>query len=151
MQESNAKELTPAELSDRSGVAVSALLFYEREGLISSRRTSGNQRRYKRDMLRRVAFIRVSQRVGIPLPEIHDALSTLPDGHTPTLDDWARLSSRWHADLNRRIEQLTRLRDHLTNCIGCGCLSLPDCALANPHDELGEAGPGARDLDVDLD
>ncbi|WP_164874068.1 redox-sensitive transcriptional activator SoxR [Rhodococcus spongiicola] len=151
MQDWNAKELTPAQLSDRSGVAVSALLFYEREGLISSRRTSGNQRRYKRDVLRRVAFIRVSQRVGIPLAEIRDALAILPDGHTPTRNDWARLSDHWHSDLNRRIEQLTRLRDDLTNCIGCGCLSLPNCALANPHDELGEEGPGARDLDVELE
>ncbi|QCQ93749.1 redox-sensitive transcriptional activator SoxR [Rhodococcus sp. SGAir0479] len=151
MPEWNTRELTPGQLSERSGVAVSALHFYEREGLISSRRTSGNQRRYKRETLRRVAFVRLSQRVGIPLAEIRDALSTLPDGRTPTRNDWARLSSRWHADLDRRIEQLTRLRDDLTGCIGCGCLSMASCTLANPHDELGGEGPGARVLDVDLE
>ena len=150
MPQWTAKELTPGQLSERSGVAVSALHFYEREGLISSRRTSGNQRRYRRDTLRRVAFIRISQRVGIPLAEIRAALATLPESRTPTRKDWARLSTQWHADLDRRIEQLIRLRDNLTGCIGCGCLSLRSCALANPHDLLGASGPGARVLDVEL-
>src|SRR3954452_25466444 len=109
-------ELTPAEMSHRSGVAVSALHFYEREGLITSRRTSGNQRRYHRETLRRVAFIRISQRVGIPLAEIRAALETLPEGRTPTRKDWARLSTTWKAGLDERITQLTRLRDDLTGC-----------------------------------
>ncbi|KAA0023802.1 redox-sensitive transcriptional activator SoxR [Antrihabitans cavernicola] len=144
------KELTPGELSERSGVAVSALHFYEREGLITSRRTSGNQRRYHRETLRRVAFIRISQRVGIPLSEIRGALHTLPEGRTPTRRDWARLSTMWRTDLDERITQLTRLRDNLTGCIGCGCLSLASCTLVNPHDRLGERGPGAQVLDVHL-
>ncbi len=144
-------ELSPGQLAERSGVAVSALHFYERQGLIRSRRTSGNQRRYPRETLRRVAFIRVSQRVGIPLAEIRAALDTLPEGRTPGREEWARLSALWRSDLDRRIEQLIRLRDDLTNCIGCGCLSLDRCVLANPHDTVGEQGPGARLLEVDLE
>ncbi|WP_068273750.1 redox-sensitive transcriptional activator SoxR [Aldersonia kunmingensis] len=144
------KELTPGQLAERSGVAVSALHFYEREGLITSRRTSGNQRRYHRETLRRVAFIRISQRVGIPLAEIRAALETLPEGRTPTRKDWARLSTTWKDGLDERITQLTRLRDDLTGCIGCGCLSLASCTLVNSHDRLGEWGPGARVLDVEL-
>ena len=144
------KELTPGQLAERSGVAVSALHFYERESLISSRRTSGNQRRYPRDTLRRVAFIRISQKVGIPLAEIRDALDTLPEGRTPTRNDWARLSSSWRDNLDHRIAQLVRLRDDLTGCIGCGCLSLGSCSLVNAADRLGERGPGARVLDVDI-
>ncbi len=143
-------ELTPGELAARSGVAVSALHFYERQGLIRSRRTAGNQRRYPRETLRRVAFIRVAQRVGIPLAEIRAALETLPEGRTPSREDWARLSARWRADLDRRIEQLVRLRDDLTGCIGCGCLSLARCALSNPHDVAGEEGAGARWLPATL-
>ncbi len=145
-----AKELTPGQLSERSGVAVSALHFYEREGLITSRRTSGNQRRYARETLRRVAFIRISQRVGIPLAEIRKALETLPEGRTPNRKDWERLSTTWQEDLDQRIEQLIRLRDSLTGCIGCGCLSLASCRLVNPHDQLGDEGPGARVLDVNI-
>lgn len=145
-----AKELTPGQLSERSGVAVSALHFYEREGLISSRRTSGNQRRYTRETLRRVAFIRISQRVGIPLSEIRDALDRLPEGRTPTRRDWETLSTAWRADLDERITQLVRLRDNLTGCIGCGCLSLGSCKIVNEYDHLGEEGPGARVLDVHL-
>jgi MerR family redox-sensitive transcriptional activator SoxR len=144
-------ELTPGQLAARSGVAVSALHFYERQGLIHSRRTAGNQRRYPRETLRRVAFIRVSQRVGIPLAEIRAALETLPEGRTPGRKEWARLSSFWRDDLDRRIEQLVRLRDELTGCIGCGCLSLDRCRLSNPHDELGEHGPGPRLLAVELE
>lgn len=144
-------ELTPGELSARSGVAVSALHFYERQGLIQSRRTSGNQRRYARAMLRRVAFIRVSQRVGIPLAKIRAALETLPEGRTPGREEWETLSALWRADLDRRIEQLERLRDDLSGCIGCGCLSLDRCTLFNPDDLLGNEGPGPRLLAIELD
>src|SRR5690606_15262119 len=143
-----AKELTPGQLSQRSGVAVSALHFYEREGLISSRRTSGNQRRYPRETLRRVAFIRISQRVGIPLSEIKAELDRLPEGRTPTKRDWELVSTTWRAELDDRIEQLIRLRDSLTDCIGCGCLSLGVCKIVNERDRLGEEGPGARVLDT---
>jgi MerR family transcriptional regulator, redox-sensitive transcriptional activator SoxR len=140
------KELTAGQLSARSGVAVSALHFYEAEGLISARRTSGNQRRYPRGMLRRVAFIRASQRVGIPLARIRTALATLPQERTPTRRDWARLSAAWREDLDDRIRQLQHLRDRLTGCIGCGCLSISACQLANPGDVLGDEGPGPRKL-----
>jgi MerR family redox-sensitive transcriptional activator SoxR len=140
------KELTVGQLSARSGVAVSALHFYENQGLIHARRTAGNQRRYQREMLRRVAFIRASQRVGIPLSRIKDALEKLPAGRTPTPRDWARLSAAWRDDLDNRIGQLQHLRDRLTGCIGCGCLSLTTCQLANPDDILGSEGPGARNL-----
>ncbi|GHJ37752.1 redox-sensitive transcriptional activator SoxR [Streptomyces sp. TS71-3] len=134
------------ELAERSGVATSALRFYEREGLISSRRTSGNQRRYPRDTLRRVAFIRTSQRLGISLARIREVLALLPEDRTPTRDDWARISECWRADLDERIRTLQRLRDNLTDCIGCGCLSLDRCALSNPYDELAAHGPGPRRL-----
>ena len=139
-------ELTPSEMSHRSGVAVSALHFYEREGLITSRRTGGNQRRYARETLRRVAFIRMSQRLGIPLARIRDALATLPEDRVPTSKDWARLSAGWRQDLDDRILHLQRLRDNLTGCIGCGCLSLKACQLANPSDVLADHGPGAANL-----
>lgn len=139
-------ELTVGQLSARSGVAVSALHFYEAQGLISARRTAGNQRRYPRAMLRRIAFIRASQRVGIPLAQIRDALATLPAGRTPSRRDWARLSAAWRQDLDDRIDRLQRLRDRLTGCIGCGCLSLLTCLLANPDDTLSREGPGARRL-----
>ncbi|MEU5879849.1 redox-sensitive transcriptional activator SoxR [Spirillospora sp. NPDC047279] len=139
-------ELTVGQLADRSGVAVSALHFYESKGLISSRRTAGNQRRFTRDTLRRVSFIRVSQRVGIPLSQIKEALETLPEERTPTVDDWARLSETWRQELDDRIAQLQGLRDSLTDCIGCGCLSISKCALANPYDRLGDEGPGPRRL-----
>ncbi|WP_247690629.1 MULTISPECIES: redox-sensitive transcriptional activator SoxR [unclassified Streptomyces] len=141
-----AKEATVGELAERAGVATSTLRFYEREGLIRSRRTSGNQRRYSRDTLRRVAFIRASQRLGLPLAAIRDALALLPEGRTPTRDDWAAVSECWREDLNQRIALMEQLRDHLTDCIGCGCLSLTACALVNPEDRLGEQGPGARQL-----
>jgi MerR family redox-sensitive transcriptional activator SoxR len=139
-------ELTVGQLGARSGVAVSALHFYEAQGLITSRRTSGNQRRYPRDTLRRVAFIRASQRVGIPLRTIKEALDRLGDRRTPTREDWARLSAAWRRDLDDRIAQLQRLRDRLTGCIGCGCLSIDRCGLANPNDILGADGPGPRNL-----
>ncbi|MDT9691584.1 redox-sensitive transcriptional activator SoxR [Streptomyces sp. P9(2023)] len=137
-------ELTVGQLSARSGAAVSALHFYETKGLISSRRTSGNQRRYGRDTLRRVAFIRAAQRVGIPLATIRTALSELPEERTPTNEDWARLSGAWRTELDERIKQLGRLRDHLTDCIGCGCLSLQTCVLSNPDDVIGEQLTGSR-------
>ena len=136
--------LSIGELSDRSGVAPSALHFYERNGLISSERTSGNQRRYRRDALRRVAFIRVSQRVGIPLKDIRAALDSLPEGRTPTKRDWSRLSRLWRTELDARIEALEHLRRDLDGCIGCGCLSLKACRLQNPGDALGDGGTGAR-------
>ncbi|MFH8366440.1 redox-sensitive transcriptional activator SoxR [Streptomyces sp. NPDC018031] len=139
-------ELTVGELSERSGVPASALRFYEREGLIHSRRTSGNQRRYTRDMLRRVAFVRASQRVGMPLAQIREVLALFPDDHVLTKEDWARISECWRKDLTERIEQLENLRDHLSDCIGCGCLSISNCALANPYDRLGEQGSGPRRL-----
>lgn len=142
----DAAELTPGEMSQRSGVSVSALHFYEREGLIASTRTSGNQRRYARETLRRVAFIRMSQRLGIPLSRIRAALATLPDDRVPTSRDWARLSAGWRIDLDERILHLQRLRDNLTGCIGCGCLSLKTCVLTNPGDVLGQRGPGAANL-----
>jgi MerR family redox-sensitive transcriptional activator SoxR len=146
-----AVELTPAQLAARSGVAISALHFYERQGLIRSRRTPGNQRRYARETLRRVAFIRVSQRVGIPLADIRAALDTLPAGRTPTREDWERLSALWRTDLDRRIAQLVRLRDDLSGCIGCGCLSLDRCTLFNPDDTLGQQGAGPHLLAIEPD
>ena len=116
--------------------------FYEAQGLIFSERTAGNQRRYSRDVLRRVAFIRFAQRLGASLGSIKGALAELPDSRTPTRADWARLSRSWRAELDERIVQLQRLRDHLTDCIGCGCLSLTKCALGNLEDGLAEQGPG---------
>jgi MerR family redox-sensitive transcriptional activator SoxR len=143
---SAAREITVGQLAARSGATISALHFYEARGLISARRTPGNQRRYPRVMLRRVAFIRASQRVGIPLAEIKAALDTLPARRTPTARDWARLSAAWRRDLDERISALQDLRDRLTGCIGCGCLSLTNCQLANPGDTLGASGTGPRRL-----
>jgi MerR family redox-sensitive transcriptional activator SoxR len=140
------RELSVGQLAARADVAVSALHFYEAEGLIASRRTSGNQRRYSRDTLRRVAFIRASQRVGIPLRSIKDALGQLPDNRTPTRSDWSRLSKSWRSDLDQRIRRLQDLRDQLDGCIGCGCLSIDRCRLYNPNDIRGNEGPGARKL-----
>ncbi len=141
-------ELTVGQLSARSGAAVSALHFYEAKGLISSRRTTGNQRRYGRDTLRRVAFVRAAQRVGIPLATIREALAQLPEERTPTNEDWAKLSAAWRTELDERIKQLGRLRDHLTDCIGCGCLSLQNCVLSNPDDAFGERMAGSRLMPV---
>ncbi len=139
--------LSVGELAARSGVSVSALHFYERQGLIQGGRNAGNQRRYGREVLRRVAIIKVAQRAGIPLASIREALDTLPDGRTPTTADWTRLSRRWRAELDARIDQLTRLRDQLDGCIGCGCLSLKACPLRNPDDVAGARGPGAQYLE----
>ncbi|WP_343651509.1 redox-sensitive transcriptional activator SoxR [Stenotrophomonas sp.] len=135
-------ELAVGEVARRSGVAVSALHFYERKGLISSLRTAGNQRRYARDVLRRLAVIRVAQRVGMPLEAVARAFETLPQGRAPTKADWARLSAHWQQELEERIHMLQLLRDELTGCIGCGCLSLKRCRLANPDDVLGQRGDG---------
>jgi len=144
---SPASQLTIGELSERSGVASSALRYYESQGLIQSERTSGNQRRYVRATLRRVAFIRSAQRVGLTLEEIQEALATLPQSRTPTKSDWARLSRSWRPRIESQIERLERLRDKLDGCIGCGCLSLKRCALNNPDDEVAPRGPGAVFLD----
>jgi MerR family transcriptional regulator, redox-sensitive transcriptional activator SoxR len=143
-------ELTVGQLAERSGVAVSALHFYERQNLIVSRRTAGNQRRYRRDTLRRVALIRIAQRVGIPLSKVAAILALLPDGRTPTREDWARISECWEAELDQRITQLLQLRDDFKDCVGCGCLSIDRCMLANPGDLLAVEGPGPRRL-VDAD
>lgn len=140
------KTLTIGEVAHRSGIAPTALRFYEQRGLISSTRTSGNQRRYDRPVLRRLAFIRSAQRVGLSLERISDALQTLPTDHAPTKGDWARLSRRWRDELDARINGLQRLRDRLTGCIGCGCLSLRTCALHNADDQMAEFGPGAARL-----
>jgi MerR family transcriptional regulator, redox-sensitive transcriptional activator SoxR len=130
----------------RAGVAHSTLRFYEAEGLIHAERTAGNQRRYARSTLRRIAFIRVAQRVGLTLEEIRDALATLPESRTPTHDDWSRLSATWRPRLDERIATLERLRDQLGSCIGCGCLSLDVCGLFNPGDVAAARGTGPRYL-----
>ncbi|BCL14738.1 redox-sensitive transcriptional activator SoxR [Micromonospora sagamiensis] len=140
MQES----LTIGQLSARSGVAPSALRYYERLGLIHAERTGGNQRRYARAELRRVAFIRIAQQVGVSLDEIRDALESLPGGRTPSAQDWARISAAWRSRLDEKIRLISKLRDDLTGCIGCGCLSLQRCTLNNPSDKLAGEGPGAR-------
>ena len=144
------ESLSIGQLSARAGVAASALRFYEDAGLLHpAGRTDGNRRRYHRDALRRVAFIRSAQRVGLSLGEIRTALSTLPDARTPTAADWTRLSSTWRRRLDERIELLERLRDDLDSCIGCGCLSLERCALYNPDDAAARLGSGARYLQGD--
>jgi MerR family transcriptional regulator, redox-sensitive transcriptional activator SoxR len=144
-----ARELTVGQLAARSGVAITALRFYESKGLISSQRNAGNQRRYSRDVLRRVALIKTAQRLGIPLASIQQAFENLPKDHPPTLEDWNTLSNCWKADLNERIHRLTALRDQLNGCIGCGCLSMQACPLRNQGDTLGESGVGPVLLDQD--
>ena len=138
------KELTVGQLAARSGVAVTALHFYESKGLIRSNRNQGNQRRYPREVLRRVALIKVAQRLGIPLAEIGAALQSLPDNRAPTAADWKTLSEKWSRELDERINQLALLRDKLNGCIGCGCLSMEACPLRNMGDVLGERGVGAQ-------
>jgi MerR family redox-sensitive transcriptional activator SoxR len=138
--------LTIGEVAARSGVPHTALRFYEERGLIASERTSGNQRKYPRAVLRRLAFIRTAQRVGLSLEDIHAALETLPDRRTPTKSDWARLSHAWRRELDARIDALHRLRDKLSVCIGCGCLSLKMCNLYTHDDRLAAVGPGAPGL-----
>lgn len=138
--------LTIGELVERTGVAASALRFYEAEGLISSKRSLGGQRRFQRDALRRVAFIRIAQRVGLTLEEISSALTMLPEGRTPTKRDWAQLSRAWRPQIEARIAMLEALRDQLDSCIGCGCLSLKRCSLYNPGDRAATLGTGPRYL-----
>src|SRR5712691_8511561 len=142
-------ELTIGELSARSGVAPSALRFYEAQALIAARRTSGNQRRYERAVLRRIALIQAGRAAGIPLERIRAALETLPSRRTPSRRDWERLSRGWRDDLDRQIETLQALRSRLTTCIGCGCLSIDACELLNPDDEAATIGPGAHYLKRD--
>ena len=142
-------ELTIGEVAARSGVAPSALRFYEAEGLIAARRTSGNQRRYDRAVLRGVALIQAGRAAGIPLERIRAALDTLPTARTPTRRDWERLSRGWREDLDRRIATLEAVRDRLTTCIGCGCLSIDRCSLLNPDDEATKLGSGAQYLERD--
>jgi MerR family transcriptional regulator, redox-sensitive transcriptional activator SoxR len=144
-------QLTIGEFAERSGVAPSALRYYEAQGLITSTRTSGNQRRYERATLRRISFIRSAQRVGLSLEEITNALSTLPGGRTPTTADWTRLSRDWRGRINDQIDRLERLRDRLDSCIGCGCLSLQRCGLSNPDDVVRSRGPGAVFLEPSAD
>jgi len=146
-----ADELTIGELSLRSGVPSSALRFYETKGLIDANRTSGNQRRYDRGMLRRVALIQAGRAAGIPLEQIRGALETLPSHRTPTRRDWERLSRGWRNDLDRRIATLQALRTRLTTCIGCGCLSIDRCSLLNPDDEAAALGPGPHYLERDAE
>jgi len=138
--------LTVGEVARRSGVSVSTLHFYEAQGLIGSSRTAGNQRRYPREALRRVAFVRVAQRVGISLADIGAALAPPPASAAPSREDWARLSAAWRADLDERMAQLKKLRDTLDDCIGCGCLSIDRCKLRNPLDKLAAEGQGPRRL-----
>jgi MerR family redox-sensitive transcriptional activator SoxR len=136
--------LTIGALSDRTGVAPSALRFYEAEGLILSSRTEGGQRRYTRETIRRVSFVRVAKEVGLSLDEIRQALATLPDSRTPNRKDWERLSAAWRPRIDHQIRVLERLRDRLSGCIGCGCLSLQACRMLNPGDEAAARGPGPR-------
>ncbi len=144
------RELSVGEVAERSGVAVSTLHFYETKGLIRSQRNRGNQRRYPRSILRRVAVIKVAQRTGIPLSEIADALSVLPHDRPLTAEDWRALSKTWRRQLDDRIARLTKLRNQIDGCIGCGCLSMQECPLRNPLDTLGAEGPGPRLLEPDL-
>jgi MerR family redox-sensitive transcriptional activator SoxR len=137
-------DLTIGALSTRAGVATSALRFYEAEGLIHANRTAGGQRRYSRETLRRVSFIRVAQQVGLSLAEIREAMAELPDNRTPNHRDWERLSRSWRTRLDERIAMLERLRDRLGGCIGCGCLSLQVCQLFNAEDRAAAQGPGPR-------
>jgi MerR family redox-sensitive transcriptional activator SoxR len=138
--------LTIGELAKRAGVATSALRFYEAEGLIESRRTPGNQRRFRRSELRRVALIRAAQAFGLPLAEIRAALDTLPEGRTPTKRDWERLATQWRRGIDEQIAALERLREEASSCIGCGCLSLKSCGLYNAGDMAARLGGGPRYL-----
>ncbi|MFI6076576.1 redox-sensitive transcriptional activator SoxR [Actinoplanes sp. NPDC051343] len=138
--------LTIGDFAVRAGVAPSALRYYERQGLIRAGRTGGNQRRYERGELRRVAFIKIAQQVGVSLDEIREALASLPENRTPTKADWTRLSEHWRSKLEARITLMERLRDQLTGCIGCGCLSMQRCNLINPKDRLAARGAGAQML-----
>lgn len=148
---SSPAQMPIGELARRAGVAASTLRFYEAEGLLAGSRTAGGHRQYPRHALRRVAFIRAAQNVGLSLPQIKAALATLPEARTPTKADWAKLSASWAPLLDARIAALQQLRERLTGCIGCGCLSLKACALYNPRDEASATGPGARLLRIETD
>ncbi|MGH2798599.1 MAG: redox-sensitive transcriptional activator SoxR [Solirubrobacterales bacterium] len=139
-----AESLTIGEIARRSGVATSALRFYEERGLIRSERTGAGHRRYQRAVIRRIAFIVFAQRIGLSLDEVGDELARLPENRVPKRSDWAQLSSSWTARIDERIAELERLRDGLDQCIGCGCLSLDRCQLANPEDRAARKGPGPR-------
>lgn len=139
--------LSVGEIAKRSGVQVSALHFYEQKGLISSKRNAGNQRRYKREVLRRISVIKAAQRIGLTLEEIKKAFASLPDSRTPTKSDWEALSTGWQAELNKRIRHMENLRDSLTGCIGCGCLSVETCPIYNPDDIESANGQGPVILD----
>jgi MerR family transcriptional regulator, redox-sensitive transcriptional activator SoxR len=139
-----AVELSIGALAERTGVATSALRYYEAEGLIHAVRSSGGQRRYPRETLRRVSFIRVAQQLGLTLEEIREAMASLPDNRTPTEEDWHVLSTSWRPRIDAQIHMLERLRDRLDSCIGCGCLSLSSCKLVNPDDIAASRGPGPR-------
>lgn len=143
------EQLSVGDVARRSGLSISSIHFYESRGLISSWRSAGNQRRYSRDVLRRLAVIKVAQRIGIPLKEIAEALEALPKARTPTTNDWKKLSTGWRTRLEQRILELTALRDRIDRCIGCGCLSMISCPLYNPDDILGAKGPGAQLLKRD--
>lgn len=145
------QELSIGAVAERTGVAPSALRYYETEGLITSTRTDGNQRRYHRDVLRRVSFVKVAQRVGLRLEEIHEALASLPESRTPTHEDWSRISQAWRPRLDEQIQLIERLKERLDGCIGCGCLSLKACHLLNADDTAGEHGSGPRYLIGDDD
>lgn len=137
-------QLTIGALSERTGVSQSALRFYEAQGLIHASRSGGGQRRYEREAIRRVSFIRIAQQVGLSLDEIREAMSQLPGNRTPNAKDWERISASWRPRIDHQIAMLERLRDRLHGCIGCGCLSLKICKLANPDDTAGSHGPGPR-------
>ena len=142
-EENVSHDLSVGQLAARSGVAVSALHFYEREGLIQSWRTSGNQRRFDRSVLRRVAVIRAAQRAGIPLGAVRELFAGLPGDGAPSKEDWQAMSVAWREDLQERIHQLQSLRDGLGGCIGCGCLSLAECGFVNPNDVMADSEGGA--------
>ncbi|MCL1067935.1 redox-sensitive transcriptional activator SoxR [Shewanella olleyana] len=146
----NEADLTVGQVAKRCGIKVSSLHFYETKGLISSLRNQGNQRRYRRDVIRRISVIKAAQKMGVSLQEIKHALSFLPNERTPTKEDWAKLSQAWHDKLTQRINYLTELRDSLNGCIGCGCLSMKTCPIYNPEDELGIDAVGSVILDKAL-
>ena len=143
--------LSIGEVASRAGVKVSTLHFYEEKGLISSSRSAGNQRRYKKDVLRRISIIKAAQKVGISLKSIKQAFSALPENRTPTQKDWEILAGQWNQELTQRIEYLERLRRSFSQCIGCGCLSLSQCPIYNQNDELAKQGSGAILLDKNLE
>ncbi|WP_026357245.1 redox-sensitive transcriptional activator SoxR [Mycobacterium sp. 141] len=138
--------LTVGEVAQRAGMATSAVRFYEQQGLITSTRTSGNQRRYPRHVLRRISIIQAAQRFGVTLAEVAAVLSDLPDNRMPSKSDWTGISRRWHAQLEARRREIEHLESELTGCIGCGCLSLATCRIVNPDDALSRNGPGPRRL-----